>query len=229
MESTLVTPPLWIELTTIVAGALAGAVFAATRGLDVVGLGAMAVVGGLGGGIIRDVLLGTVPLALTNPVYLYTVAGAALFGMFFGSAVERIHILLAGISTISLGLFTVVGASRALLLDLPNGSAILVGLITGIGGGILLDVLVGDVPPKTFRRGAPFATAALVGAVAYTGLTELTDLSNNLIALISVALVVAVRGVGIWRGWVTPGPIDLTPNGLRRPKSDGGPGQPRNG
>jgi uncharacterized membrane protein YeiH len=213
----LVTPPLWIELTAIVAGALAGAAFAATRGLDVVGLGAMAVVGGLGGGLIRDVLLGTVPLALTNPVYLYTVAGAAAFGMFFGSAVERLRILLAAISTISLGLFTVVGASRALLLDLPIGSAILVGLVTGIGGGVLLDLLVGDVPPKTFRRGAPFATAALVGAAVYTALSELTDLSNNLIAIGSVVIVVAVRGVGIWRGWVTPGPIDLTPNQLRRP------------
>jgi uncharacterized membrane protein YeiH len=224
MEDILVTPPLWIELTTIVAGALAGAIFGASRGLDVVGLGAMAVVGGLGGGLIRDVLLGTVPLALTNPVYLYTVAGAAVFGMFFGSAVERMHLLLAGISTISLGLFTVVGASRALLLDLPIGSAILVGLITGIGGGILLDVLVGDVPPKSFRRGAPFATAALVGAVAYTALTELTDLSNNLAAVASVALVVAVRGVGIWRGWVTPGPIDLTPKDLRRRLPDNGSG-----
>jgi hypothetical protein len=60
-------------------------------------------------------------------------------------------------------------------------------------------------------------------------LTELTDLSNNLIVVASVALVVAVRGVGIWRGWVTPGPIDLTPNGLRRPKPEGGPGQPDNG
>ena len=110
-----------------------------------------------------------------------------------------------------------VGASRALLLDLPIGSAILVGLVTGIGGGVLLDLLVGDVPPKTFRRGAPFATAALVGAAVYTALSELTDLSNNLIAIGSVVIVVAVRGVGIWRGWVTPGPIDLTPNQLRRP------------
>jgi uncharacterized membrane protein YeiH len=217
MESALVTPPLWIELTTIVAGALAGAAFAATKGLDVVGLGAMAVVGGLGGGMIRDIMLGTVPLALTNPVYLYTVAGAAVFGMFFGSAVERLHLLLAGISTISLGLFTVVGASRALLLDLPNGSAVLVGMVTGVGGGILLDVLVGDVPPNAFRRGAPFATAALAGAVLYVALTELTTLSNNLIAVCAVALVVVVRGVGIWRGWVTPGPIDLTPKDLRRP------------
>jgi uncharacterized membrane protein YeiH len=144
--------------------------------------------------------------------------------MFFGSAVDRLRLVLASISTISLGLFTVVGSSRALLLDLPAGSAVLVGLVTGIGGGILLDVLVGDVPPKAFKRGAPFATAAFVGAVIYVALTNLTDLESNLIAVIAVLLVVAVRGVGIWRGWVTPGPIDLTPNGLRRPKPNGGPG-----
>jgi uncharacterized membrane protein YeiH len=221
---TLVTPPLWIELTTIVAGALAGAAFGASKGLDVVGLGAMAVVGGLGGGFIRDILLNTVPLALENPVYLYTVAGAASFGLLFGSAVERLRLLLATVSTISLGLFTVVGASRALLVGLPVGSAILVGLVTGIGGGILLDLLAGDVPPKAFRRGAPFATAALVGAVAYVALSEWTDISSDLIAIMSVLLVVAVRGLGIWRGWVTPGPIDLTPSQLRRHPPAGGQG-----
>ena len=220
MESTLVTPPLWIELTTIVSGALAGAVYGATRGLDAVGLGAMAVVGGLGGGLIRDIMLGTVPLALLNPVYLYTVAGAAVFGMFFGSAVERVRIVLATVSTVSLGLFTVVGASRALLLDLPLGSAVLVGLVTGIGGGIMLDMIVGDFPPRVFRRGAPFATAALVGAIVFVALTELTDLGTDLIAIACVFLVAAVRGLGIWRGWVTPGPIDLTPKELRRQRPE---------
>ena len=212
----LISPPLWIELTTVVAGSLAGAVFAASRGLDVVGIAAVSVVSGLGGGIIRDLLLGTVPLALLEPSYLYTVIAAAAFGMLFGSLVERLQVFLAVISTISLGLFTVVGSSRAFLFDLPPISAVMVGVITGIGGGILLDVLVGDVPPNAFRRGAPMGTAALAGAsvfIAMAGLTELPDLA---IAVGSVALVCLIRGVGVWRGWVTPGAVDLTPRQIRR-------------
>jgi len=60
----------------------------------------MAMVGGLGGGVLRDLLLGTVPLVLVTPAYLYTVVGAALIGMFFGSVVERLHIVLAIVDTL---------------------------------------------------------------------------------------------------------------------------------
>jgi uncharacterized membrane protein YeiH len=215
----LVSPPLWIELTAIVAGALAGAIFATGKGLDAVGIGALAVVGGLGGGVLRDVLLGTVPLALERPVYLYTVAGATLFGMFFGSLVERLGLLLAIIDTIALGLFTVVGASRALLFELPPLSAVLLGLVTGVGGGMILDVLTGDVPPVALRRGPPYATAALAGAALYVLLAMQTDVEPNAIAIAAVALTGGIRAVGLWRGWVTPGAVDLTPREIRRRRS----------
>jgi uncharacterized membrane protein YeiH len=216
MDVSLLSPPLWIELTAIVAGALAGAVFGASRGLDAVGIGALAVVGGLGGGALRDVLLGTIPLALTTPSYLYTAAAAALVGMFFGSLVDRLRWVLASVDTVALGLFTLIGASRALLFHLPTVSAIMLGVITGIGGGLLLDVIVGDVPPKAFRRGAPYATAALVGATTYALLTSTTDLPENTISIAAFLLVCVIRAVGMWRGWVTPGAVDLTPAEIRR-------------
>ena len=216
MDLSLLSPPLWIELTAVVAGALAGAVFGATRGLDAVGIVALAVVGGLGGGVLRDVLLGTIPLALTTPAYLYTAAAAALIGMFFGSLVDRLRLVLASVDTIALGLFTLIGVSRALLFDLPTAAAIMLGVITGVGGGLLLDVLVGDTPPKAFRRGAPYATAALAGATTYAGLTYATDLPDNTIAIIAFLLVCVIRAVGLWRGWVTPGAVDLTPAEIRR-------------
>jgi uncharacterized membrane protein YeiH len=87
----------------------------------------------------------------------------------------------------------------------------MLGVVTGIGGGMLRDVLVGDSPPHAFRRGAPYASAALAGASLYTGLVIWTEIPDNLIALASMALVVLIRAVGVWRGWVTPGSIDLTP------------------
>jgi uncharacterized membrane protein YeiH len=76
-------PPLWIELPAVVAGALAGALFAQKRGLDVIGILALALVAGLGGGIMRDFSLARIPLALRDSWYLWTVAGAALIGAFF--------------------------------------------------------------------------------------------------------------------------------------------------
>jgi uncharacterized membrane protein YeiH len=225
MDVSLVSPPLWMELTAIVAGALAGAVFGASRGLDAVGIGAMAVVGGLGGGVLRDILLGTRPLALGNPAYLYTVIAAGLVGMFFGSLVDRLRFLVAGVDAIALGLFTTVGVSRALLFDLPPVSAIMLGVVTGIGGGLLRDVLVGDSPPHAFRRDAPYASAALAGASLYAGLVIWTEIPDDLIALASMALVVLIRAIGVWRGWVTPGSVDLTPH--RRSGDRADPNLPR--
>jgi uncharacterized membrane protein YeiH len=216
----LVSPPLWIELTAVVAGALAGALLASSLGLDAIGIGAMAVVCGLGGGALRDVLLGTVPLALERPVYLYTVAAATFFGLFFGSLVGRLKLLLAVVDTLALGLFTTIGVSRALLFELPPISAVVLGLITGIGGGMIRDVLVGDVPPNALRRSSPYATAALAGAALYTVLEIQTELSSNLIAIGAVIVTGAIRGAGLWRGWVTPGAIDLTPREIRREGSD---------
>lgn len=216
MDISLLSPPLWIELSAIVVGALAGAVFAANRQFDAVGIAAMAVVGGLGGGLLRDILLGTIPLALREPSYLLTAGGAAVVGMFFRSIVNRLHLAMATLDTIALGLFTAIGVSRATLFNLPWIAAIVLGAITGVGGGLLLDVLAGDFPPKALRRGAPYATAALAGAALFTALSAWTDLSSNFLVIACVGLVCAVRGIGVWRGWITPGAIDVKPKEGRR-------------
>src|SRR5436190_20299532 len=89
MIAAVLHPPLWIELPAVIAGALAGALFAQKRGLDIIGILALALVSGLGGGIIRDVLLSRIPLALRESWYLLAVAGAALVGAFFANAARR--------------------------------------------------------------------------------------------------------------------------------------------
>ncbi len=75
MNAAVVNPPVWIELPAIIAGALAGALFAQKRGLDVIGILALAIVSGLGGGMLRDVLLARIPLRSEEPRYLVAVAG----------------------------------------------------------------------------------------------------------------------------------------------------------
>jgi uncharacterized membrane protein YeiH len=160
MIAAIVKPPLWIELPAVIAGALAGALFAQKRGLDLIGILALGLVTGLGGGILRDVLLGRVPLALRVPLYLWSVAGAALVGAFFAQAVNRMRLALRLIDAVSLGLFSVIGAQGGLTARLPIPSAILLGTMTGVGGSVLRDVLVGETPPRMLRRGPPYASAA---------------------------------------------------------------------
>ncbi len=223
MTDPVVNPPVWIELPAVIAGALAGALFAQKRGLDVIGILALAIVSGLGGGMIRDVLLARIPLALQEPRYLVAVAGAAAAGAFFAQAANRMRSLMQLVDAVALGLFSVIGAASAILADLPVPSAIMLGTITGIGGGLLRDVLVGDVPPQTLRRGAPYASAAFLGASLYLGLTIGLDVARVIAQIAAVILVCLVRGIALWRGWEAPAPRDITPRFLRTERGDEAP------
>jgi uncharacterized membrane protein YeiH len=224
----VLAPPLWIELPAVIAGALAGALFAQKRGLDVIGILALALVSGLGGGLIRDVLLARVPLALRDSWYLVAVAGSAMIGAFFAAAVNRLHVALLVIDAIALGLFSVIGAQGGLTADLPITAAILLGTITGVGGSVLRDVLVGETPPRMLRRGPPYATAALLGASLYVGLVAGFGVRRFVAQLLAVILVLMIRGVAQWRGWASPEPRDLTPAILRsrRGGQEGPPAAP---
>jgi uncharacterized membrane protein YeiH len=216
----VLTLPLWIELPAVIAGALAGALFAQKRGLDMIGIVALALVSGLGGGIIRDVLLARIPMALRDPWYLWAVVGAALAGAFFAQAANRVKLLIALIDSVSLGLFSVIGAQGGLSRGLPVASAILLGTITGVGGSVLRDLLVGEAPPRMLRRGPPYASAAVLGAALYLGLVAGLDVPRLVAEIAAVILVCVIRGVSVWRGWESPEPRDLTPARLR-------PGEPR--
>lgn len=215
MIAAVLDPPLWIELPAVIAGAMAGALFAQKRGLDVIGILALALVSGLGGGIIRDVLLARVPLALRDAWYLWSVAGAALIGAFFAQAANRLHVALLVIDAVALGLFSAIGAQGGLTTDLPIPSAILLGTITGVGGSVLRDILVGETPPRMLRRGPPYASAAFLGAALYVGLVAGLEVRRFVAQILAVVLVLLIRGFATWRGWESPEPRDMTPVMLR--------------
>jgi len=209
-------PPLAINLAAIAVGALAGAVWAVRKRFDMGGVLAMAVVCGLGGGLIRDTLLQQgPPLALTEPWYLGTAVIAAAVGFFFASAVARFESVMIWLDALALGLFAVVGSQMALLVKLPVVAAILVGLLTAVGGTMLRDVLSGE-PPEVFLPGAPYATAALLGVLAYVAMTKFGGLAKPAAEWVTVLVVLLVRVVAVWRGWHAPTPKDLTPKRLRK-------------
>ena len=215
LADVIINPPLWIELSAVVAGALTGALFAARRGLDLVGIIAIAIVAGLGGGMIRDILLSTVPAALEDPAYLVAVIAAAAVGAFFASAVQRLRWPLSGLESLSLGLFAVIGTQKTLSAGLPIAAAILLGVITGIGGSLLRDLFTGEVPPEAFQRGAPFASAAALASVVYVVLVRGVHVQKLTAEIAAVALVFLVRSMAIWRGWTMPPVTDITPRRLR--------------
>lgn len=205
----VVQTPLWIDLAAVVVGGLAGATTASNRDMDIVGVVGMALVTGLGGGILRDLLLNQLPVALQSPWYILAALGAALAVFLFERDLNRVAILVVVLDAAALGLFGVVGADKALVNGLTTIPAMLVGLIAAVGGGVLRDMLTAK-PPQIFRAGDTlYATAALSGIASFIALHGL-DVSLPVSASVSIAVGFLVR-VAAWRlGWTAPQPFDAT-------------------
>lgn len=202
-------PPAF-EITATFAGALAGALVGVRLRFDLVGVLTLAVISGLGGGIIRDLLLNTGVYALENPRLLISAVVAGLVVFFFFTVADRLQWSLFLIDAISLGIFAAIGSDKALLAGLAIVPALLLGTITAVGGGLLRDVLTNDVP-QVLRPGGFYASVAVAGCVTYVSLVSWLGVVKPLALLVAVVLVVVLRLITYWLGWQTPTATDLTP------------------
>jgi uncharacterized membrane protein YeiH len=201
--------PAAVDLAAIVIGALTGGLLAAREGFAVSGVLLLAVTGGLGGGLIRDVLLGDLPaVALTNRAYLPTVAIAAMVTFYFSGWLSRLTGLLVALDAVTLGFFTVIGAQKAQLTDLPGASVVFVGTVTAVGGAVIRDVLLAQ-RAEIVQPGPYNAVAALIGAAALTLLAGPAGLDPLPVAAIVIVLVAGLRLLSVWRGWEAPVAVDL--------------------
>jgi uncharacterized membrane protein YeiH len=201
--------PAAIDLAAIVIGALTGGLLAAREGFAVSGVLLLAVSGGLGGGLIRDVLLAQgPPVAMTNPAYLPTVAVTAAVTFYFSGWLSRLTRLLVGLDAVTLGFFTVIGAQKAQLAGLPSASVVFIGTVTAVGGAVIRDVLLAQ-RADIVQPGPYNAVAALLGATALTVLAGPAGLPPLPVATITIVLVAALRVLSVWRGWEAPVALDL--------------------
>src|SRR5918911_2419089 len=141
---------------------LSGGMAGVRAQLDLFGVVVLAAVVGLAGGITRDLLIGTPPATFRDWRYLAAAGAAGLICFFARPALERIQRSVLVFDAVGLGLFCVTGATKALDFGVGPVPAALLGAITGIGGGMLRDVLLGDVP--TVLRHELYAIPALLGA-----------------------------------------------------------------
>jgi len=201
--------PAAVDLAAIVIGALTGGLLAAREGFAVSGVLLLAISGGLGGGLIRDVLLAEgPPVAMTNPVYLPTVAVTAAVTFYFSGWLSRLTGLLVVLDAVTLGFFTVIGAQKAQLAGLPNASVVFIGTATAVGGAVIRDVLLGQ-RADIVQPGPYNAVAALIGASVLTVLAGPLELPPLPVAAVVIVLVAALRVLSVWRGWEAPVAVDL--------------------
>jgi uncharacterized membrane protein YeiH len=187
---------LMIDLLGTFAFALNGA-FTATRTvrLDIVGVLVLGVTTAIGGGIMRDVLLGAVPpSAFTHWYYLAAAGGGALLAFF----ISRPSRLLTGpiliLDAIGLSLFCVTGAQKALEYGLDAAAAIIVGAIAAVGGGTIRDIMIGQVP--SVLTSGLYAIPALVGA-AIDVLVAPSQVLGIPVALVAATICFVIRMVGV--------------------------------
>ncbi|NUR08473.1 MAG: trimeric intracellular cation channel family protein [Nocardioidaceae bacterium] len=191
-----------LDLVGIFVFAITGALVAVRKDLDIFAVLVLAGATGLGGGFIRDVLIGAVPpAALADWRYLLVPVVAGLVTFFFHPALGRVERYVTVLDAAGLGLFCVTGALAALDRGLGLVPAALLGMITGIGGGMVRDVLAGRVP--LVFRGELYATPALVGA-AIAVLGERAGLDTGLVAVVGASVCFGWRVLAVRRGWNAP-------------------------
>ena len=165
-----VDAPLWLALLTVGVNAAVGSLRASkeeARQWDIVGLTTFGLLMGLGGGFIRDFLIGNLPVeSLRTPWYLVTVLGVILFVLVLGNVISRARLLVALLNALALGLFAITGTAYALRDGLPVISAVFVGVVSAVGGGVLVSVMKDEVP-GILLTSAPNALVALLVSVVY--------------------------------------------------------------
>ena len=190
-----------LDLLGVFVFALSGATLAVSRRFDAFGVLFLASVAALGGGVARDVLLDVPPVALQDTSYLVVplVAGALVF--FFSPLVERLAGAVRLFDAAGLGLFVAAGTTKALDLGVGAVGAAALGCLTGIGGGVLRDVLAGVVPVVLRRE--VYAVPALLGAALVIAGHGQGVRGPGILAA-AVAVVFGLRMLGVWQDWHAP-------------------------
>lgn len=191
-----------IELAGTFSFAVSGAFAAMAKRLDPFGVIILAFAPAIGGGSVRDVLIGDLPVAwLSNNITIGVIIFAAITSMLFAPKLKKIEPLLQIFDGLGLGLFTLVGIEKGLQHGYPPGICISLGVLTGCFGGVLRDVVLNNVP-YLFRKEI-YASASIIGGLCFFALNSM-GMQTTLINIICILMVFFVRMLAIRFHWSLP-------------------------
>lgn len=204
-----VLPPITISTVTLVLDllgtfvfALSGAMSGVKHRLDIFGVLVLAFVAANVGGITRDLLIGAVPPpGIADWRYITAALAAGLMTFYWGALVDRLWNSVLLFDAMGLGLFAVTGASKALAFHLAPLTAVLLGVLTGVGGGVARDIIVSEVP--VVLRADLYAVAALVGA-AVVVIGRALGFATDVVSIAGAALCIGLRITAMHRHWQLP-------------------------
>jgi len=183
----MVAIPFWLEMFAVVAASISGVLVAREHKLDLVGAVALAVVCGLGGGLLRDMTLQVGNVYILKPMALPLSIATAAIIYIFPAIVDKPDKLIPLLDIISVGIYAATGADKALVYGFAPVVCIMMGFFTAVGGGMLRDGFMGVVP-GIFQRTNFYAIAAIAGSASYVSLV-MSGLVSNVAALVVCVIV----------------------------------------
>lgn len=191
-----------IEFVGTMAFSISGIRMASSKQFDWFGALIVGMATAIGGGTIRDLMLGVSPFWLTNKIYIICCIISLLWVVLFGKYLIRQKNTWFIFDTIGLALFNVIGIEKTLQMGFPMWTAITMGCITGAAGGVIRDILINEVP-LIFRKEI-YAMACIAGGVVYVCCYRYFGLSVELNALFSSVVVILVRVLAVKYQWHLP-------------------------
>lgn len=187
-----------LDLVGVAVFAVTGSLAAGKKQMDLFGVVVLALATALGGGTLRDLILGTYPVFwISDPTYIFVGTAVALSIFVLAGFLRPPAKALVVADAFGLAVFTAVGTEKALSLGVPGSIAVIMGIMTGVAGGLIRDILAGEVP--LILKAEIYATASLCGAVIFTVLAQYVP-SMPFPALASITVVLALRLAAIrWK------------------------------
>jgi uncharacterized membrane protein YeiH len=193
---------LVLNLSGTFAFGLSGGILAVKKRMDLFGVLVLSVSTGLGGGIVRDLILGhTPPATLTDWRYLGTAGLAGVLVFVWYNRIANHGTFITTFDAVGLSIFTVTGTVIALKAGLGPAPAALLGILTGVGGGVVRDVLAAEIP--LIFRSEVYAVASMLGAVIVIAASQagFSGIPSEILAAIATFI---LRMVSVQRGWKIP-------------------------
>jgi uncharacterized membrane protein YeiH len=184
-----------IDVLGTISFAVSGAFLAMQKKLDPFGVLVLAFVTAIGGGTLRDILIGNLPVSwLRNETTTIVIFCSAIATMFFSRLLKQFTTTLFLFDALGLGLFTIIGIELAIERDFSTGVCIALGTVTACFGGVIRDVLLNDVP-LLFRKEI-YALACIAGGLLYFGLREFS-LDTNISKIICILFIFVIRVIAV--------------------------------
>ncbi len=202
--------PVWLDLLAVLVGSMSGALVGTSKKLDLIGVVSCGFLTGLGGGLIRDTTMQVGTVYFLDSYYaIPTALITGIFIFYFHEWSEKVPELIEWIDISSVALFVIAGTDKAVTYNLTPLAVVFMGTMTGVGGGMLRDSIIGETP-RIFRKSNFYAVCAVFGSIVFLTIYTFIGWERNIATISCFVAVVGLRRLSLKYNWQSPADVELT-------------------